>query len=111
MNPTPRQRFAERIHDATVAEIAAEKAASLGRAGRRLEAALDTLRDAPENPLDPEHRERLVDQAGEALYFLLVQREACGLLNAGEIIEEYRVPREVQLRAGLSGRKRRAGAG
>ena len=106
MTEPPRHGFFELLLTATSAEIASEKAASLGRAGRRLEEALESLRE-PASGLDAEtlHLERL-DEAAEALYFYIVQREACGLLDAAEVIREYEVPRVVQLRMGLRGRSR-----
>ncbi len=103
--PTP-DRLANRLHDATVTEIAEEKAASLGRAGRRLEAALAALRDLDPREDSIERREELLDEAGEALFFYLVQREACGLRDSAEVLEALNVPRAVQLRMGVRGRNR-----
>lgn len=99
-------RLANRFHDATVAEIAAEKASSLGRAGRRLEAALTALHDLDPRVDSIERREELLDEAGEALFFYLVQREACGLRDSAEVLDALRVPRAVQLRMGIRRRKR-----
>lgn len=89
-------------------EIAQEKASALGRLGRSLEAALGALRR-----FDAEHasgtvavgdlrqrREQLVARAGEALWYLMVQRDACGLYNSAALIADYGVPREVANRAG-----------
>jgi hypothetical protein len=61
-------------------EIAQEKASALGRLGRRLD--------------------RLVEQAGYALWLLAVQREACGLNNLAHVLQVYRVPNEVAARMG-----------
>jgi hypothetical protein len=103
---SPRHRFSERLLAATNAEIASEKAASLGRAGRRLKEALTSLREPSTGPdALTLYLERL-DEAAEALYFYIVQREACGLLDAAEVTREYDVPRDVQLRMGMRGRSR-----
>lgn len=45
-------------------------------------------------------RAALVEQAGHALWLFLVQREACGLRDAKAVMRDYRVPSEVQARAG-----------
>lgn len=85
-------------------EIAQEQAAALGRLGRALEAALTALRDYDRaDPKPPTERAELVRDAGEALWFFLVQREACGLRDPRPIIREYRVPAEVQNRMGVFG--------
>jgi hypothetical protein len=45
-------------------------------------------------------RKRLVAAAGEALWYYVVQREACGLRDTERVLRKYRVPREVRLRMG-----------
>lgn len=85
-------------------EIAQEQASALGRLGRALEAALTALLDYDRaDPKPPTKRADLVQNAGEALWFFLVQREACGLRDPRPIIREYRVPAEVQNRIGVFG--------
>ncbi len=89
-------------------EIEQEKASALGRQGRRLEAALAGLRaydcahpqDVATQPSD-RGRARLVADAGEALWSLMVQREACGLHGNAALIADYRVPGEVVNCAGV----------
>lgn len=88
-------------------EIAREKAAALGRLGRGLEQALAALAsfdaEHPEARRPEEHRIArtvLVEQAGHALWLFLVQRDACGLRDARAVMRDYRVPSEVQARAG-----------
>jgi hypothetical protein len=93
-------------------EIMEEKAAALGRLGRRLEAGLASLRD-----FDAEHgsaigagsspvpdaslrRKTLLAEVAEAYWYFMVQREACGLRDSASIIRAYGVPREVVIRAG-----------
>jgi hypothetical protein len=82
-------------------EIAEEKASALGRLGRRLETALAALAACPRTAnSDRKTRDRLVEQAGYALWLLAVQREACGLNNLGHVMQVYGVPNEVVARMG-----------
>lgn len=88
-------------------EIAQEKAATLSRIGRRLQAALDALRDFDaehEHPAaadaDRGRRDELVAAAGEALWYYVIQREVCGLRDSEAIMRHLGVPREVRLRMG-----------
>jgi hypothetical protein len=84
-------------------EIAQEKASSLGRLGRGLEAALAALRehDAKEPEGSREARRALVAEAGYALWLFVVQRESLGLRDARQVMRDYQVPPEVQGRMGL----------
>ncbi len=84
------------------AEIVAEQASALGRAGRRLETALADLAacDAGTQPKrsgrnPPPDRPALLAEARRALWYLVVQREACGARNYGELLAVYAVPAEV----------------
>src|SRR5947207_14419765 len=82
-------------------EIAQEKAATLGRMGRALEATLGTLRafdaQAREMTADAKRERRaLVEQAGHALWLFVVQREALGLRDSPQLMRDYQVPAEVQ---------------
>jgi hypothetical protein len=99
-------------------EIAQEQASALGRLGRALEAALSALRNydgglAPVPCSAPRSgdekgramRARLVQEASEALWCFMVQREACGLRDPRPVIREYRVPAEVYARMGIFGRR------
>jgi hypothetical protein len=90
-------------------EIVQEQAASLGRMGRALEAALARLREfdaahpragAPASV--QQARTTLVAEAGHALWMLVVQREACGLRDSRTVMRSYNVPGEVQHRMGAS---------
>jgi hypothetical protein len=83
-------------------EIAGEKAAALGRSGRKLRTALDKLRRFDEGASTgsrgreaPAARERLIEVAGEALWSYVVQREAMGLIDADYIRREYAIPPDV----------------
>ena len=84
-------------------ELAQEQAVALGRMGRALEEALAKLRE-----FDAAHprsgaaasaqqaRRTLVTKAGQALWMLVVQREACGLRDSRTVMRDYKVPSEVQ---------------
>lgn len=87
-------------------ELKQEKAAALGRLGRRLEGALEALAafDAvhPDtlSAADRSARTTLLAEAGHALWMLVVQRECCGLRDTRGLMADYKVPRDVQARAG-----------
>jgi Family of unknown function (DUF6665) len=84
-------------------EIAEERASALGRLGRRLEAALTALAACPRTAhSDRKIRDGLVEQAGYALWLLVVQREACGVTGTAQVMQDYGVPREVYARMGPS---------
>jgi hypothetical protein len=93
-------------------EIVQEQAAALGRLGHALEAALAALSNydrALAEPGDDAVRARsgasaragLVQDASDALWCFIVQREACGLRDWRLIVREYGVPAEVQNRMGV----------
>lgn len=80
-------------------EIAGEKAASLGRAGERVQSCLAALRaSAP----DDGDRTALVKSAAEAVYAYFIQRELCGLRRHQDVIRDYAIPGEVLARLGAS---------
>jgi hypothetical protein len=89
-------------------QIAHEKASALGRLGRELDRALSALR-----AFDTAHgrfagltgelskrRDMLVAEAAQALWYLIVQRDACGMYNSTYVMSHYAVPSEVQNRMG-----------
>lgn len=94
--------YREEAFQRTEKEIVAEKAATLGRAGERLEAALrlaaelyEAMRDAP----DDDARERAREQyrqgrtrALEARRILIIQREAIGLRNHRLVDQQFPEP-------------------
>jgi hypothetical protein len=88
-------------------ELIEEKAATLGRLTRTFErafAALRTFERAPRSHLDQRlaaEREALIDEAAEALWNFIVQREACGLRNTEAVLREYGVPASIRLRMGV----------
>jgi hypothetical protein len=82
-------------------EIAQERASALGRLGRRVEGALAALAACPRTAhFDPKIRDRLVEQAGYALWLFVVQREACGLNDSAHVMRNYGVPKEVYAHMG-----------
>lgn len=82
-------------------EMAQERASALGRLERRLEAALAALAACPRmDKFDRTMREKLVEEAGYALWLFVVQREACGLNDSAQVLKDYGVPREVYARMG-----------
>ncbi len=83
-------------------EIAQAQASALGRLGRALEAALAALSeyDGAKNPECGGARPKLVQDAADALWCFMVQRESIGLRDPRPVIREYRVPAELQNRVG-----------
>lgn len=77
-------------------ELLEEQAASLGRAGRKVEAALAALREHPGG----EGRGAVLKAAADAVWAFLVQREVMGLRDRAQIIVHYDIPREVLARVG-----------
>ena len=87
-------------------EIAQERASALGRLGRALEAALVALADYDNSQAERDAtRTRLVQDASDALWCLMVQREACGLRDPRPVLRHYGVPAEVYARMGVFGRR------
>ncbi len=85
-------------------EIAREQASSLGRLGRRLEAALAALQAFDKSRARARHgseREALLAAAGTLLWHFIVQREACGLRDSARVMQDYTVPNEVRARMGV----------
>lgn len=78
-------------------EILAEKAASLGRAGEQMEAALVRLREAGE-----EEHGVLLKAAARAVHAYFIQRELCGLSRHDAAIREYAIPKAVLARLGAA---------
>jgi hypothetical protein len=78
-------------------EIAAEKAAALGRSGERVEQTLARLNSCERGT--PERAESL-RAAAEAVYAYFIQRELCGMRRHHDAIREYGIPNEVLVRLG-----------
>ena len=80
------------------AEIASEKAASLGRAGAAVERALSRLSDP--DALTELGREALLKSAAHQVWMFFVQREACGLRDQAQVVRDLNIPRAVIVRIG-----------
>jgi hypothetical protein len=95
-------------HEAVVREIRSEKAGALARVAEALERALTDLarveaamgagNRATSSLLAT--REDCVSEAGERLWFFVIQREALGLMRHDTVFDVYRVPLEVRLAMG-----------
>ncbi len=77
-------------------ELMEEQAQSLGRAGRKVEAALAALAAHPGG----EGRAELLKTAADVVWSFLVQREVMGLRDRAAIVAQYAIPREVMVRLG-----------
>ena len=76
-------------------ELLQEQAASLGRMGEKLEAALAALRAA-----DDVARPAALKAAADACWCFFVQRDVMGLKDRAAVIAHYEIPREVLNRIG-----------
>ncbi len=76
-------------------EIEGEKAASMGNAGKRVEATLAALAKA-----DAEARPAALKAAADAVWGLFIQRELVGQTNHKPLIAHYAIPPEVLARLG-----------
>lgn len=76
-------------------ELMAEQAASLGRAGKRVEKTLAALREA-----DGAERPAALKEAADAVWGLFIQRELLGQRDQRPVIAHYAVPPEVLARLG-----------
>lgn len=78
-------------------EIMGEMAASLGRAGEKVEQTLAELAAAAMPERDMQLR-----AAARAVHAYFIQRELCGLRNHDAAIVDYNIPRAVLIRLGAS---------
>ncbi len=79
-------------------EVMSEKASTLSRLTRKLEASLELLMRTSEDPgVAESERLRLQAQAGEALWYVTIQRELCGLREHKAFYDFLKVPRAVRL--------------
>jgi hypothetical protein len=92
--------MSERFVDVIQLEVAEEKAGALGRAGRRLEQALDEFRETSSAPHASSKRDRLLWDLAEIVYTFIVQREACGLRDFRQVLRHFDIPREALARVG-----------
>lgn len=77
-------------------ELLQEQAYSLGKAGKKIEAALAALKAHPGG----EGRDRVLKAAADAVWGFFVQREIMGLRDRAAVIAHYGIPREVLVRLG-----------
>ncbi|HEY4171111.1 MAG TPA: DUF6665 family protein [Reyranella sp.] len=78
------------------AELVSEQAASLGRVGRKAEAALAALKAH-----EGDGRAEVLKAAADAVWCFFVQREVLGLRDRAQIVADYQIPREVLVRLGV----------
>lgn len=84
-------------------ELMEEQAHSLGRSGKKVEAALAALKahdEAHAGAAGGADRAPLLKAAADAVWSFLVQREAMGLRDRTAVIAQYGIPREVLNRMG-----------
>jgi hypothetical protein len=94
--------MSERFVDVIQQELAEERAGALGRAGRRLEQALESFRGCETNaaPDADTKRDRLLWELAERVHAFVVQREACGLRDSRHVLKHFDIPREALARVG-----------
>lgn len=78
-------------------EMREEKAAALGRAGKRVEETLAALSQA----VGPD-RDTARKAAARAVYAYLIQRELCGLRDQQAVVRAYGIPADVMAILGAS---------
>jgi len=99
------QSLKDPLQQALEHEIMAEKAGTLGRLLKRLEKQLAALRAHEDgrtetaNP-DPVHQQR-IDEAGEALWHVVIQRDLCGFSRTEQFLRDMNIPPAVRLRMGV----------
>lgn len=81
-------------------ELMSARADSLGRHGLKVEAALAALKAWAPDRHSAGERERLLNDASDAVWAFFIQREICGLRNSRDAIQRYGIPNEVIARLG-----------
>ncbi|MBP1887192.1 DUF6665 family protein [Sinorhizobium mexicanum] len=82
-------------------ELMAERADALGRHGLKVERAIAALDQFDSSKEQPAARERLLDEAADAVWAFLIQREICGLRDSRDAVRRYGIPKEVMARLGI----------
>lgn len=85
----------------------AERALTLGKLGREVEAALLTWKSVSE-VREPERRAAALQACADAVWRYFIQLELQGLMSHEPVIEFYRIPPEVLARVGASSTPSRA---
>lgn len=86
-------------------ELLSERADALGRHGLKVEKAIAALQALERNETTPQQRENLLDDAADAVWAFLIQREICGLRDSRDAVRRYGLPKEVMARLGIVRRK------
>ena len=81
-------------------ELMSERADALGRHGLKVEKAISALHGLSDATA-PQHRERLLDEAADAVWAFFIQREICGLRSNSDAVARYGIPGEVIARLGI----------
>jgi hypothetical protein len=82
-------------------ELMAERADALGRHGLKVEKALAALNGFDQDKYTPAERQRLLDDAVDAVWAFLIQREICGFRDSRDAVRRYGIPKEVMARLGI----------
>ena len=85
-------------------ELLAARAEALARHGLKVEKALAALSEL-KGEVVPDLRERLLDEAADAVWAFFIQREICGLRDSRDAVRRYGIPKEVMARLGIVRRK------
>jgi hypothetical protein len=86
-------------------ELMAERADALGRHGLKVEKAIASLTGFDRDRGSAEERQRLLDEAADAVWAFLIQREICGLRGSRDAVRRYGIPKEVMARLGIVRRR------
>ncbi|ABR62278.1 hypothetical protein GOL30_27345 [Sinorhizobium medicae] len=82
-------------------ELMAERADALGHHGLKVEKAIAALNGFDHDRHGQSERERLLDEAADAVWAFFIQREICGLRDARDAVHRYGIPKEVMARLGV----------
>lgn len=82
-------------------EMMSERADALGRHGLKVEKAIAALEALERSETTPELRERLLDDAADAVWAFFIQREICGLRDSRDAVRRYGIPKQVIARLGI----------
>ena len=98
------KNLADPLQAALEHEIMAEKAATLGRLLKVLEqklSDLQTYEDFSTGPATDPILERKRDEAGEALWHVVIQRDICGFTRTDQFLRDMKIPATVRQRMGI----------
>ena len=82
-------------------ELMSERADALGRHGLKVEKAIAALQALGDGATTSDHRERLLDEAADAVWAFFIQREICGLRSNSDAVARYGIPAQVMARLGI----------